>query len=322
MATARRQILDWEDRYFPLAGLAALIATALIVASSFVASSITQNGHASDLLVSAHENSSSLFLYAGMQALGYLLLGAPLYFLFHATAARSERFRRQMVGVVIAAPIFFAIAAILTSTVTSSAADQYVKGEATATITKSEATKECREELKDKGAKEFGEKWDEGGAPLANCETTELNDSKAEHAISSQGLHGLSFGFELASRLGFAAALLYTCLYAMRVGLLSRFWGSLGMALGVAALVLAPIFSLIFFIYFALLCFGLLPGGRPPAWAAGEEVPWPTPGEKAARELEPEDPADNVIDAPELEEGDGDGSQGPGSGRKKRKRRR
>ena len=29
-----------------------------------------------------------------------------------------------------------------------------------------------------------------------------------------------------------------------------------------------------------------LPGGRPPAWAAGEAIPWPTPGEKAAADLE------------------------------------
>ena len=33
----------------------------------------------------------------------------------------------------------------------------------------------------------------------------------------------------------------------------------------------------------------MLPGGRPPAWEAGEAIPWPTPGEKAAGELEPED---------------------------------
>ena len=90
-------------------------------------------------------------------------------------------------------------------------------------------------------------------------------------------------------------ALLYTCLYAMRVGLLSRFWGSLGMALGVASLILAPEFALIFFIYFGLLCFGRLPGGRPPAWAAGEAVPWPTPGEKAAEAMQPEDPEAEVV---------------------------
>ena len=84
-------------------------------------------------------------------------------------------------------------------------------------------------------------------------------------------------------------ALVYSCLWAMRFGLLSRFWGSLGMALGVAALLLLVQFCLIFFIYFGLLLVGKLPGGRPPAWAAGEAVPWPTPGERMAKEIETEE---------------------------------
>ena len=129
--------------------------------------------------------------------------------------------------------------------------------------------------------------------------------------------------------------MLYTCLYAMRVGLLSRFWGSLGMALGVASLILAPEFALIFFIYFGLLAVGKLPGGRPPAWDAGEAIPWPTPGEKAAQEMQPQEPDAEVVDAPELPEGEGEARParaarrlgdkpddgGSGGPRRKRKRR-
>ena len=84
-------------------------------------------------------------------------------------------------------------------------------------------------------------------------------------------------------------ALFYSCLWAMRTGILTRFWGSLGMALGVAALLGLVIFTLVWFVYFALLALDRVPGGKPPAWAAGEAIPWPTPGEKAAAELEPED---------------------------------
>jgi hypothetical protein len=72
----------------------------------------------------------------------------------------------------------------------------------------------------------------------------------------------------------------------MRAGLLTRFWGSLGMALGVAALLSLVLFTLIWFLYFGLLVAGLVPGGRPPAWAEGKAIPWPTPGEKVATELE------------------------------------
>jgi hypothetical protein len=314
MATARRQIVAWESRWFLPVGLTAFAAAILIIVSNVVVSSLTSNGHQSEFLVSAHENGSTVALYAGLQALGFLLLMPPLYFLFRATAARSDRFRRQLVGVVIAAPIFFAIAAILTGIVTSQAADKFVNNEVAAKMTTQEAAAECRKERQDKGAKEFGEEWDEGANPTAQCEKTELEDDRAEQSLSKSGLQGLGFGFGLAARLGFAVALLYTCLYAMRVGLLSRFWGSLGMALGVASLILAPEFALIFFIYFGLLCIGKLPSGRPPAWAAGEAVPWPTPGEKAARELQPEDPSAEVVDAPELPPGGtgGDGAADAG----------
>jgi hypothetical protein len=328
MATARRQIVAWESRFFLPVGLAAFAAAILIIVSNIVVSGLSNNGHESDFLVSAHEHGSTVAVYAALQALGFLLLMVPLYFLFRATAARSDRFRRQLVGVVIAAPVFFAIAAILTGIVTSDAANKFADGEAKATLTTKEAASECRKERQEKGAKEFGEEYEGGGSPQADCEKTEIEDDRASHALSSSGLQGLGFGFGLAGRLGFAVALLYTCLYAMRVGLLSRFWGSMGMALGVASLILAPEFALIFFVYFGLLAIGKLPSGRPPAWAAGEAVPWPTPGEKAAEELKPEDPSAEVVDAPELPEGDGKdggsepadngGSSGP---RRKRKRR-
>jgi hypothetical protein len=338
MATARRQIVAWESRWFVPVGLTAFGATLLVILASIVASGLTNNGHTSDLLVSAHEHSGTVVAYAVLQAVGFLLLVVPLYFLFRATAARSDRFRRQLVGVVIAAPVFIAIAAILTGVITAEAADKFVNNEVAAKMTKAEAATECKKERQDKGAKEFGEEWNEGGNPLATCEKTEIEDDRAEQALSESGLHGLSFGFELAGRIGLAVALLYTCLYAMRTGLLSRFWGSLGMALGVASLILAPIFVLVFFIYFGLLAIGKLPGGRPPAWAAGEAIPWPTPGEKAAEELRPEDPEAEVVTAPELPAGEGEGgtSQGeanegpgddagggaPGGERRKRKRRR
>jgi hypothetical protein len=330
MATARRQIVAWESRWYVPVGLTAFAAAALIIASNIVVSGLTNNGHQSEFLVSAHEHGGTVAIYAALQALGFLLLGPPLYFLFRATAARSDRFRRQLVGVVIAAPIFFAIAAIMTGFVSSEAADKFANNEVRAKMTQPEAASECRHERQDKGAKEFAEEWEGGSSPLATCEKTEVEDDRAEQSLSSSGLQGLGFGFGLAARLGFAVAMLYTCLFAMRVGLLSRFWGSLGMALGVASLILAPEFALIFFIYFGLLAIGKLPGGRPPAWAAGDAIAWPTPGEKAAQEMQPEDASAEAVTAPELGEGEeagdaegaGDGKPSDGSGGSRRKRKR
>ena len=68
-------------------------------------------------------------------------------------------------------------------------------------------------------------------------------------------------------------------LYAMRTGLLTRFWGSLGMALGAVSFLFFQ-FTLLWFVYFGLLAGR--PGARrsPPAWQQGEAEPWPTPGRK------------------------------------------
>jgi hypothetical protein len=88
------------------------------------------------------------------------------------------------------------------------------------------------------------------------------------------------------------------------------------MVAGIAFL-LGPLFlvTLVFFVYFGMLAFGIVPGGRPPAWEAGEAVPWPTPGEKAAGELEPEGGWDeeDKLEADEVDEETGE--------RRKRKQR-
>jgi hypothetical protein len=91
------------------------------------------------------------------------------------------------------------------------------------------------------------------------------------------------------------------------------------MALGVACVLGLYQFSLIWFVYFGLLAGGWLPKGRPPAWASGEAEPWPTPGEKAAEGMGPEDDPD-VIDG-EAEELPPTDPPSPGEQPKKRKRR-
>jgi hypothetical protein len=312
-------VVAWESRHSMPAGIVTFAAVALLVAAAIAIGSVSGEGNA-ELLRSAHEHESSVNVSAGLSALGFLLLAAPLYFLFRAVSARSDRVRRQLVGLVIVAPIFFSVSAALNAVATNEAADQFVAGEAKSTLSRGKAASECRADLKDEGAKEFGEEF--GGpatSAMEDCVQTKIADDDATNALDEAGMRGPATGFGLAARIGLAVALFYSCLWGMRVGLLSRFWGSLGMALGVAALLLLVQFTLIFFIYFGLLLIDKIPGGRPPAWAAGEAVPWPTPGEKAAAELQPEEPQPGQ--GSELEIGD---TQGDGSGdspRRKRKQR-
>ncbi|MGC1164688.1 MAG: hypothetical protein WA862_01125 [Solirubrobacterales bacterium] len=308
----KAEILEWERKWFLPAGLATLVGVALVIASAFAIGSVNGDGDA-ELLRSAYEHGSSVTLAAILQALGFLFLVAPLLFLFKAAAARSDRVRYQLIGLVVAAPLFLSAAAALNAVATNDAADAFVAGNAKPGITAKAAAGDCREEQRELGAKELGEEYDGASPPAAleRCTKARLADEEASNAIGEASTHGAAIGFGLGGRIGLAFALLYTCLHAMRIGLLTRFWGSLGMALGVAAVLLLVQFTMIWFIYLGLLLLGRLPGGRPPAWAAGEAVPWPTPGEKAAAGLEAAEPVDDQRGSPE-----------PGDGeRRKRKQR-
>jgi hypothetical protein len=313
---SKDEILEWEGRRLLPAGLATFAGVALVIASAFVIGSVSGDDNA-ELLRSAYENSSSVTLSSILQAVGFVLLVAPLVVLFRAAAARSDRMRYQLIGLVVAAPLFLAASAVLNAVATNDAAKEFVAGNAKPGIGVKAAGDDCQAERDDLGAEEFGEEFDAGSpaGALKLCRTTLIADEAASNAVSEAPTRDLATGLGLGGRLGLAVALFYSCLYALRTGLLSRFWGSLGMALGVAALLLLVQDTRIWFLYFGLLLIGRLPGGRPPAWSAGEPIPWPTPGDRAAASMEPTDPDDSPSLPP------ADGSTDPSSERRKRKQR-
>jgi MFS family permease len=82
-----------------------------------------------------------------------------------------------------------------------------------------------------------------------------------------------------ALALGFAIAII--SLNAMRVGLLSRFMGVLGVIVGVAVAPILPIdqqgiIRVFWLAALGMLLLGRLPSGTPKAWVTGEAEPWPT----------------------------------------------
>jgi hypothetical protein len=275
-----------ESRWALPAALASFLAVALLVVSRFVDVGGTENA---DVLRSVHAHPGSVTASGLMQAGALVILLVPILYLFRAVRARSPRVRSQLIGLVVVAPIFLAVSAGLSIGARHEAADQFVAGEAKSTLSQREAHDECAAERKEEGAKEFAEEFEpeKGETPLAACERQGRENDEASNALTEASLVPLTTGLGLAGSLGFVAALFYTCLWAMRTGLLTRFWGSLGMASGIAFL-LGPLsfVALVWFVYFGFLLIGLVPGGKPPAWEAGEAIPWPTPGEKAAAELE------------------------------------
>ena len=283
----REEVLAWERRWSLPVALVTLVAIALLIASAIAIGPVNGDGDA-EILRAAHEHSSAVTLSSILQAVAFVLLVAPLVYLFRATQARTSRVRGQLIGLVVAAPLFLSVASVLNAVATDEAASDFVAGKASADLSVQEAKEECRSERRD-DPDAFRDDYGGPGEPeggVLRCAEDTVTDDAATNAIADASARDAATGFGLGGRLGLAFTLLYTCLWGMRVGLLSRFWGSLGMALGVAALLLLIQFTLIFFLYLALLIAGWLPGGRPPAWEKAEAVPWPTPGEKAATELE------------------------------------
>ena len=286
--TSKQEVLAWEERWSRPAGVAALLAIVLLIASLIVGSQISGGSGTAEQLIEVDQHTGTQILSSILLALGFVLLVAPLYFLFRAARARSDRVRRQLVGVVIAGPLFFAAASVILGFATVDAAETFVENKIPA--------------LEKEGVKLDSDKADE----------------KAEDTFSEASLSGLGVGLKFAGLIGFVAGFLYTALWAMRVGLLTRFWGSLGIALAAVSVFFFQ-FALLWFVYLGLLLLGFVRGGRPPAWQSGEAEPWPTPGEKAATEMgkepDPGLPPATGDDAPS------NGSPSEGSPPKKRKQR-
>jgi hypothetical protein len=313
----REAALEWESRWAVPVAMATFAAVVLIIVSLFV-SNVSGTGDA-EVLRSVDANSGSAMLSGLMRGVAFALLAFPLVYLFRAVRARSDRVRTQLIGLVVIAPLFLGLSSGFQTVAQQEAADEFVAGEAKPTLTQKEAKEDCVEERQDEGNDFLVDEYEpgKGESPLRACETRKREDDAASNAQTEAAFTPFATGLGIAGGLGFVVALFYSCLWAMRTGLLTRFWGSLGMALGVAALFGLMPFVLLWFLYFGVLLLDRLPGGRPPAWAAGEAVPWPTPGEKAAAELEPED----GWEEDSRPEPDGDEGESEGGPKRKRKQR-
>jgi hypothetical protein len=280
--TTKQEVLAWEERWSRPAGIAALVAIVFLIASLIVGSQIGGGSGTAEQLQNVDKDNATQILSSILLALGFVVLVAPLYFLFRAARARSDRVRRQLVGVVIAGPLFFAAASVVLGFATVDAAGTFVEDKLPAL---------------EKEVDVHSEKGEEKA------------DEKAEDTFSEGSLAGLGVGLKFAGLIGFVVGFLYTSLWAMRVGLLTRFWGSLGIALAAVSVFFFQ-FALLWFVYLGLLLLGLVRGGRPPAWQSGEAEPWPTPGEKAAQDMAsgtgmPGREAEDMPDSDSAERGEG-----------------
>lgn len=96
----------------------------------------------------------------------------------------------------------------------------------------------------------------------------------------------------VSAALALAFWLVKGSLDAMRIGLLTRFMGILGIALGPAfVLQFGSLVLPVWLIALAALFWGYWPRGLPPAWESGEARPWPGSGPVERSESPPATPA-------------------------------
>ena len=354
---SKEEILAFQDRWLRKAGLAAL-AGALIVAGSIVLQRVglhlPDSNSDADQLAFAHAHDARLIYTAVLQAIGFCLFAGPLLFLFRSAAARAQRVRGAFAALIALGPVAFGIGVAVSSMGTSQSADDFVKQEpavvqqarqhavevqtlaatpkakgqttsttTTTTGTGSTTTTSTAAAPKPKTPDQAASDAREGLADHLNKHTTLLI---VGGLISTIGVLGLVFG------------MIYTNLWSMRVGLVTRFWGALGMAFGLFLII--PLFPpipglVLWFAVTGLMFTRLWPRPLPPAWAAGEAIPWQRPGDDIGPPPERgpggtvEGSGREVSEPPLPDEGGGNGQppeppygETQGQRRKKRKRRR
>lgn len=283
--------IERERRTGRIAGILGILGIVLFVAvGAFGLAGDFQSaeGFAASLVAFPAESSEVVVLLI-CQAIGIALFIPAMLTLFSAVRNRNEKVRPGLIGLCIAGPLFFAGSLVASYFAIDAAAAAFDPAELDAGV-------------------ELG---------------TEEADDVAQDVYLDQGVANVASGLRFAGQLGLTFIMVYTSLYAMRTGLLTRFWGTLGMALGVGVLLLGPPALLGFFLAISLIVAGFWPNGRPPAWDAGVAMPWPKPGEDTAPP--PETPPGEQLADPEDFEGEATevSPERPGrrDNRKKRKRK-
>ena len=120
-----------------------------------------------------------------------------------------------------------------------------------------------------------------GNAVAASSFADSSNQSAAQARDAFTPATVLAAGImQVGGVFGFGISFVLLALNGMRVGLLTRFMGVLGIIVGVLFIVplgaSLPIVQAFWLVALGALFLGKWPSGLPPAWVTGEEQPWPT----------------------------------------------
>ena len=311
---SKQELLAFEARWLRPAGVLAILGS-LTFAIGIIVQQVGLERTDTDFeqLQQYHDHSGKLIAGQAIQGFGFVLFTPLIYVLFRAAAGRTDRMRRTLLPLALIGPPIFFVGSVVAALGLKDAADQFVQERpAIEREARAEAAAdEARQAGQGAKAQQKGAQGQQGNAgqgqtttdPTTTSGTTtdetttddedgeaettqervdDALEERAEDVAGDASGVQIGSGLRLTATLALVFALVYVPLWAMRTGLLKRFWATLGMALG-ASLILVGLFGLmglvIWFAAIGLQLAGWWPGPRPPAWEAGEAIPWPKPGE-------------------------------------------
>ena len=262
-----------------------------------------------------HAHSGRLIVSSLLQGIGFALFVVPLFFLFRSAAGRTPRIRPGFAALIVLGPIAFGAGLFLSSIGSSKAAKDFThqapaavqraqqqaaaaaaptppkkkagaKGPATTTPATTTATTTTVQTVT--ATTPSGGTTTITTGPGKQLTPVQAADVARENLADHINKHtAILIAGGLVSTIGVLAmvfGMIYTSIWSMRTGLLTRFWGALGIAFGLFLII--PLFPpipgiVLWFAAIGLMFIGVWPRGLPPAWAAGEAIPWPRPGEGA-----------------------------------------
>lgn len=286
--------LAWEARAGRPAAAAAIL-SALTGFGGWILyqSVIADRREGTDGFLEALDRQATAFIASGaLQALSLLLLVPPLLYLYRAIKHRRPDLTQAAAVLAVLGAVAFAISTVL----------QQIK-------------------LVDIAGDFFPFDIPENASELRGDEYAEAVDpDKAAEKFAREELSPALQGIGLGGTFSLAFSVVMLSINAIRVGLLSRFMGILGVAMGAMFVIpfgIQPILQLFWLCALGALILGRWPGGRGPAWQTGEAIPWPG-GAQQREEIERR--------RAEREHADGDGDpeadQSKPASRKRRKKRR
>jgi hypothetical protein len=303
------QQIAWEARWRPRVAIAAFASAIFILGTEFWNGVIFRDapdgpgyleslqralepgplGEAPSQRIPAFEfysdNAAQIIAASVVRAIGFVALGLVIAFLAAAVRPRREGFRRLAGVTGLVGAVLAAISTVCAAVGSVSAINSVLDGDRT---------------------------------------VESAGDIASNTLLVMSQILGLSTQ-PAFSQLLLGLGLLFVALNAMRVGLLTKFLGILGVITGV--LVVIPLGPLPVVQSFWLLALGFLflgrgRGGLPPAWRTGQAEPWPTAQELAeARRAQADARRPKPEPEPEAAEPAAAGRPHPASKKRKRKRR-